>query len=768
MFDPTIAPNNSNLIFVACDMAGLYRSDNGGARWSLLDERVVQGFGRADRPLGFPKLGFSVAFHPSGNLMLASRRYQGLKTSPDGDSWTKLNGQPSELTNGAVVTGAALDSGSRFAVGTWDQETGRTNLLFFNGSSWSSSFSTSGHTVLKIVVVKDSSGKQLFFAATDANVLRYDEVSQTWTPVVAGWPGGTILGFAGSSNPTEYVLFATVFDTTAQTARVSRYMTSSPTWTVIPNQISGLTYGSGYYYELLSMATDNTQVVYVTGFAPPGLSPPNVWASTDGGNSWTGIYDGYQNHPAGTKNVVGGWLDWELGWGFGGPANGFSVAPLDTQMAIFSNNGAVYISRQNSVQAGVPPQPGSVQWVQAYSASTFVVNPPQKGLGWSSIGLEVTTTWDYVFHNYGHYICYTDISFAETYVSATYPWYPKAYTLPNSSATQATDRWGNWYQLGWQPNSNTMWAAVSQQHDLPYNATLDSAHDGALLRGSVGGASWYRVGNTGGLPSNLPIVSVVYGTPKGSGVPVLYAAVWGDVAASQNPATDHGGVYRSHDLGDNWTLVQKFSIGAYRLVFGDDQTLYLVVSLPRGAIYAMSSTDSQGNGGTFTEVANINGLRALAAGAPNIATALYPVDLTVRTSPNGGGNDLYLGTRGVGGSNNPNNVLAKVYKYDNASGMWFDMKVPVQPEYGPYPSWFGVYFIDSSLYVTSDGHGTWMAPKAQIEGVSAPNPLWTEVGPDIIPFLHTHRVRQDGYGNLFFTTHGGGVWMKPRISYGGG
>ncbi|HEV2989376.1 MAG TPA: hypothetical protein VG759_13110, partial [Candidatus Angelobacter sp.] len=53
-YAPVVAPYNSNIIFVSCDMTGLYRSTDGGQHWTMMDERKVQGNTR-----------FSVAFDPT-------------------------------------------------------------------------------------------------------------------------------------------------------------------------------------------------------------------------------------------------------------------------------------------------------------------------------------------------------------------------------------------------------------------------------------------------------------------------------------------------------------------------------------------------------------------------------------------------------------------------------------------------------------------------------------------------------------------------------
>lgn len=42
LYAPAISPHDPNLLFVACDMGGVYRSANGGATWTLLDKRQLR------------------------------------------------------------------------------------------------------------------------------------------------------------------------------------------------------------------------------------------------------------------------------------------------------------------------------------------------------------------------------------------------------------------------------------------------------------------------------------------------------------------------------------------------------------------------------------------------------------------------------------------------------------------------------------------------------------------------------------------------------
>src|ERR1700744_4099132 len=62
IYAPVVAPYNSNIIFVACDMSGVYRTMDGGATWKMMDEHQIQSGIYDVRP--DLRLAFSVAFDP--------------------------------------------------------------------------------------------------------------------------------------------------------------------------------------------------------------------------------------------------------------------------------------------------------------------------------------------------------------------------------------------------------------------------------------------------------------------------------------------------------------------------------------------------------------------------------------------------------------------------------------------------------------------------------------------------------------------------------
>src|ERR1051326_2808720 len=86
IYAPAVAPYNSNIIFVSCDMTGLYRSKDGGLTWTMMDERQVQG-----------NTSFSVAFDPTtpGHIVGYHPSFGLVESFDTGDTWHQFSDRKS-------------------------------------------------------------------------------------------------------------------------------------------------------------------------------------------------------------------------------------------------------------------------------------------------------------------------------------------------------------------------------------------------------------------------------------------------------------------------------------------------------------------------------------------------------------------------------------------------------------------------------------------------------------------------------------------------
>jgi hypothetical protein len=789
MYQPKVSPSGTRRMFVACDMGGLYRSQDGGASWQMRDERQVQGSAR-----------FSTAFDPAApDHLVGYHAVRGLMESVDGGgAWTPYS---PALPAGAVVTAAAFSSASELFVGT------RTGLYRRSGGAWAQVVSgvdepvtdlagkqleqVNSADVLKIVFVRHPvSGDELCFVATVRGIWTCDLAGggNTWTPFNTGLPlvadpgpavsyfydhdppnpslprlyvASPVRGLAGGSRPgSYYVLYAAVagqrasaYDPTMPfSGGVYRCLvdsaTTTPQWqpamgtgtrrlnqTTFGGPVGDFTGTPIARYEHLAVAEQQAaatppdpDTVYISVIN--STFTPNVYKTANRGDDWDGVYAGFQK---GVYNVEGGWLDLEpLATAqppgtYGGLGWGFGGAAKGLCAAPTDPNTAAF-TNNGVLHLTQDGGQGAVPPQRDWS-SRYTRRVPQATPGvvrWQTVGLDVTTNWSYYIDPADPYL---------HFIACTDIGLARSEDLGETwaSVSQAArgaglsqlDSWRNFYELVFA--AGAMFAAVSTQHDLPYPKELGNLRVGAVLRSDTQGQTWYRVGNVS--PNNRPVVSLVYGGP--SGQEALYASVWRE------------GVFRSSDLGATWT--PEFSLPgslnrAYRLQFDDTGVLYCLMSGP-GSGSGLYRRDPTAGWSDLT-VALRNSIGA---------NGFYPMDYAVRpVTPDA----IWLCTTAVGGV-----ADGAVYK-GTPSGVgwqWTGQLGIAQMPPGSQSFFHGFApFFDprdptgATVYATTTTHGTWRTSDA--------GATWAEVG--ILPFISTQRIcfddRQPGTG--YITTLGGGSW----------
>jgi hypothetical protein len=702
IYAPAVAPYNSNIIFVSCDMSALYRSMDGGLHWTMMDERTVQS-----------TTSFSVAFDPTtpGHI-IGYHPSLGMRESFDtGNTWSAFSpGSPGSITAAAFST----DSPTKLVIGT------SSGVYVLQNGAWQAGPTGS---VLRVIFVTDpSTGHQVAYATNGGNVYQLS-ASGTWNTLSSGLPiGGAeqVTDIAGGADAAHFALYATISTASGQLATsggVYRYASNNPTWT---RQVSGLNGGNGTItresacdtgtdpqYQLLGVAAAQPDTAYVTAINT--TCGNDVYKGTfSGAMNWSPVYDGFQNHS--TTNLTPGWIEmqppWGEGWGFGGGAHGFAIAPGDVNTVVYVNNAAVHVTTN-----------GAAQWTERYTTLT-TGTPGTTSARWQTTGLDVTSSWNYYAHpdpNKAsiHFIANTDIGLSRS-VDTGSTW------VPNLS-------WNTFYQLAFEyPVGARIWAAVSSQHDIPNETQLGKpVGQGAVLVSSDDGASWTAVSGSG-LAAG-PVVSLIYRSGT------LYASVWGS------------GVYSSADGGSTWTQVGSSASftnkHVYQLRFDANGSLYVTVSADNTGASFVQGGFYKLVGGSWTKLST--GLESLLASS---GAKLGPFDFGFDPS----NSDLvYLCTGNVPRSNGGFGV----YKYSLSANTWTDMGLKTALTnagvYNDSSTAFAPFPINGTLYVTTLGNGIWQSTNG--------GSTWSEY--TAIPFLSPQRMVLIG-SQIYITTFGGGVW-KP-------
>jgi hypothetical protein len=520
------------LWFVACDMLGLYQSTDRGQNWTMLDAREVTGGDRFSVAFDPTTPGHYVANHRLLGLREWRPGATGWTPFPvalssatpaplDGAVVTTAAFRPS---NGELILGTTQGIYKQTGAGafaTWQQAYHTDPRIRADDTApQPTRYETSDVLAFAFFIV---GGTERLFAATTTRILQSTTGGATWTVIgdtldpnqppqpgqrrrnswglqfrdvgPAVLPDDTrasgrvisgIRGFAGGQRTTQ-----------AGTTVAGLWVALEPNLADLANDSGGVFYtepagaatqwdlamgagasalpvtragASGYgIYEHLAVPAGDASRVYVTSIAPGSAAGTDYWVFRGALTawappaapqvSWTGIYDGFQNHiepPNPTNLNPAGWSDLEptagLGWGFGGSARGFELDPKSNDVLVYTNQSVVHIT-ENATQ-------NAVSWAQRYTAPAAVGS-------WHAVGLDVTTTWQYAVNSGVHFLCSTDIGLARS--SDGVAWALATYSQPSPGTGTIQTRWANFYQLAF-PGGQTVWAAVSAEHDIPHDS----------------------------------------------------------------------------------------------------------------------------------------------------------------------------------------------------------------------------------------------------------------------------------------------------------
>jgi len=523
------------------------------------------------------------------------------------------------------------------------------------------------------------------FAAAGSSLYRWkagsSEPARIDTPGVSGAIKALGAGGTGESH-TIHLLTSSVYTSTD----------SGATWKQ--------TKSGGGLHDLV-MATNQTAVAYV-------CDKNLLHKTTNSGASWDSVFKYRQN-------VDRSWVDVESKWGYYIVAKGINVCPSNANVVMVTTQAEFFLSTD-----------GGKSW--AHKCNERVGNAPDGARGgrYRPIGLEVTTTWDYLFDPHEpnrHYIAYSDIGFARS-VDGGNTWSKGNWGSP----------WGNtYYYVVFDPfQKGKMYAATSRIHDIPHwMYSAPRYGQGGVCISEDHAANWKPVMN-GGLPVRQCCGIAVDKKASKPGAVVLYVTVYGD------------GVYKSVDSGKSW----KKKPGAGRS--GNYHVYQVSVHEKTGWVYVNTTGNRSGtrfspNGGlwrskdggdSWTELT-----QSLPLGWPN-GFAIHPdnpelIYLTAGTYPGPGGNQ-----GGVYKTTDGGRSWKHILKNSDCPGYVQGMFITMHRD-DPNVLYFGG---TRGLYASPDGGNSWKHMTA-------------------IPFSLVHRVRVDPSDKckMYVTGFGGGVWRGPTV-----
>ncbi len=456
LYSCSISPHNSNTIFMATDMTGVFRSNNFGASWYTLG--FLQLRGGVDTAVRFTsdaRIVYAINVGSFGERIP-------VRSVNSGASFVPLTSDP---TSGEAFTLLAdPNTTNRLLLASWDK-------LYFSddsGANFRMVFDANDpNNGLHLAGAFWDEGK--IYVGTNRGMLYSGDFGQSFSlNSVSGIPATEgFVSFAGAKNGTRVRLIGVTFPraniwggiTGAEvvagenTPKVYR-LNVGRTWARVRNFDSS-TVDKPYF---VGMATNDLETVYLAG-TNRNTGAPSVLKSTNGGTIWTSVLQTESN-----GNVATGWMGdgGDLEWYWGEVALGFAVCPNNSAKLIVTDYGFVHVSAN-----------GGQGWKQAY-VKPFYQNPAgqpaQPGNDFATAGVEQTSCWSIQWATPSTMIVgFSDIHGIRS-VNSGQSWTSgRTAGLPHNST----------YHLVQHPTNFKVFAATSSVHDLYQSTYLqDSRIDG--------------------------------------------------------------------------------------------------------------------------------------------------------------------------------------------------------------------------------------------------------------------------------------------------
>jgi photosystem II stability/assembly factor-like uncharacterized protein len=502
LFSPSLSPFGLQRIFVSSDMSAIFESTDFGRTWNQFDYRMMAGSSITGK----------IAFTSSPLIMYSIHRivdgFYPVKSTDGGITWQRTE----DPTQGnAYYLYADPDSTNRLFVTDY-------NSIYYSsdaGATWESKYTQQNAGADGCYIAGALFDGDIILIATQSGIVSSYDAGLTFDddPLYA-LPGASsgIVSFSAAYKAPLYrlsIITRNAADlypgiTGAEYAGFEDIYTMditdgiTGTWT---SRKSSLPAGIQPFF--CRMAKDDPNKIYMAGGSDQ--STPSVLKSTNGGISWTQIFQ-----TSGNRNIITGWSGdgGDRVWSYGEFALGFDISPANSDYLALTDLGFVHVSSN-----------GGNSWTQAY-VNPIYQNPagsltPQ-GKSYASNGMENTSIWNILWADSLTVLgCYSDIRGIRSNDGGK-TW-NHVFSNQNFNSTYSMVQAGN-----------TIYAATASIHDLYQSTYLTDqridAGRGSILYSTDKGANWNTFTDMGNVvawitvdaaDSNTLYASVVHSTKGG-------------------------------------------------------------------------------------------------------------------------------------------------------------------------------------------------------------------------------------------------------------